>query len=131
MSPTDITQAVIEAAAANDVVAVNNLLEGWKSTTKASPSPESTTPSFQTALYEALRAGRVEMARTLLDHGCVLDPGECARCCRIFFFFRVDPSDGPQMRPSPCGAARIPKYTVCSSNTAGIPTSTLAMSATR
>lgn len=78
MKLTDIAQAVVDAAAANDLLTVNTLLKRWDSTASESPSSGSLEESMlplQQALYDALRAGHVEMARNLLRHGCKVDPG--------------------------------------------------------
>lgn len=76
MNLADITQAVADAAAADDSVTVNTLLESWTSTEKDSPSMR----PFQAALYNALRVGHLDMARNLLRRGCKVDPGTRSFC---------------------------------------------------
>ena len=71
MTPEDFTDAVAEAVAEDDPVTINTLLESWMST----PNESMSMHPFQTALYNALRKGHLDMARNLLRCGCKVDSG--------------------------------------------------------
>lgn len=71
MTPTDFARAVADAAAKDDAVEVNTLLDSWTS----NPNESESMLPFQPALYNALRAGHLDMARDLLRRGCKIDPG--------------------------------------------------------